>query len=159
MKTYQLSAKHTMHQLLLTEALDDFLFIEGEITTFNTFTIDGFLKKEFFDEPPASAYSRWQDVRRFCLEVIRGKRTPVGFRIVLSLSPEEFPDVLAQCGLTSQRPEEIAGLYLNFRYDGSALVCVTGVSLQSFSLDKSLEKQWDDYALGLLKSWQMEPEA
>ena len=46
--------KEFMSQLLLSETFDSFAFIEGEIVTFNTFRIDGFLQKEFFDaeEPP-----------------------------------------------------------------------------------------------------------
>lgn len=38
--------KDFMSHLLLNETFDHFSFIEGEITTFNTFHIDGFIKKE-----------------------------------------------------------------------------------------------------------------
>ncbi|QDW73316.1 hypothetical protein FND36_04255 [Lachnospiraceae bacterium KGMB03038] len=155
MNVFQLSAKDTMNHLLLKETFDSFSFIEGEITTFNRFAIDGFLRREFFDEPPAYSYSHWKDVRGYCLELIRGKRTPLEFKIVLSLAPECFPAFLSQYQITSFRPEEIQGLYLNFQYDGSALQCVTGISLHSFSLDKSLERQWDEYVEEFLKSWKI----
>ena len=45
MNILTLSAKNCMSHLLLKDTFDHFSFIEGEITTFNTFTIDGFLKK------------------------------------------------------------------------------------------------------------------
>ena len=57
MNMYTLSAKSCMSHLLLKDTFDKFSFIEGEITTFNTFTIDGFLHKEFFDEKPERSYS------------------------------------------------------------------------------------------------------
>ena len=115
--------------------------------------MDGYLHKEFFDEPPRQEYSCWRDMRGYCLELIRGKRTPLSFRIVLSLASEQFPAFLESHELSAFRPEEIRGLYLNFQYDGQALQCVTGSSLSTFSLDKSLERQWDEYAKELLKSW------
>ena len=155
MNVFLLSAKDTMNHLLLKETFDQFSFIEGEITTFNRFTIDGFLQKEFFDQPPEHQYSLWRDVRGYCLELIRGKRTPLEFKIVLSLAPDQFSAFLNDHQLNSFRPEEIQGLYLNFQYDGTSLQCVTGISLHSFSLDKSLERQWDEYAEELLKEWKM----
>ena len=41
--------KECMSKLLLSEMFDPFYFIEGEITTFSTFKIDGYLKKEFLN--------------------------------------------------------------------------------------------------------------
>ena len=37
-----------MSHLLLMETFDPFLLIEGEITTFNTFKIDGLIQKHFY---------------------------------------------------------------------------------------------------------------
>lgn len=50
MITLSLKAKVSMSHLLLKETFDKFSFIEADITTFNRFTIDGFLQKDFFDE-------------------------------------------------------------------------------------------------------------
>ena len=88
MNVYQLSAKNCMSHLLLKDTFDNFSFIEGEITTFNKFTISGFLQDDFFDEKPEETYSRWNKTRDFCFQIIRGKRTPLGFKIVLAL-PED----------------------------------------------------------------------
>ena len=43
-------------------------------------------------------------------------------------------------------PQEIQGLFLNFRFDGSRLTYTTGVSVSKFTLDKSLEQTWDKWA-------------
>ncbi|MEZ3488399.1 MAG: hypothetical protein K1W22_17910 [Lachnospiraceae bacterium] len=146
MNMYKLSPRSCMSHLLLKDTFDQFAFIECEITTFNKFTIDGFLHKEFFDEEPDREYSLWKELREYCFAIIKGKRTPLHFKIVLSLAPGHFSDFLAAHQITSFHPEEIAGLYLNFHYDGTNLQCITGISMKSFRMDKTLEKEWDSYA-------------
>lgn len=143
MNILTLSAKNCMSHLLLKDTFDSFSFIEGEIITFNTFTIDGFLKKDFFEETPEDIHSHWKDVREFCFQIIRGKRTPLSFKIILSLAPENFPSFLAEHNISGFRPEDIQGMYLNLNYDGSHLTCTTGISMKIFTMDKTLEHAWD----------------
>ena len=81
MITIPLKTKPSMSHLLLKDTFDQFSFIEGEITTFNTFTIDGYLQKDFFEEKPEDSHAHWKDVREFCFQIIRGKRTPLNFKI------------------------------------------------------------------------------
>ena len=70
-----LDTKKCMSSLLLTEAFDQFSFIEGEITTFGKFTMDGYLQKDFFEEPPQRAYALWSDLRSYCFSIICPART------------------------------------------------------------------------------------
>ena len=138
--------KEFMSQLLLSETFDSFAFIEGEIVTFNTFRIDGFLQKEFFDtEEPLPEYSLWKNVRDYCFSLIRGKRTPLSFRFVFSLSRKNIEMLTAQ-NVPSLDPDTVQGLYLNIHYDGARLTCVTGTSFKTFTMDKSLERIWDEMA-------------
>lgn len=138
--------KEFMSQLLLSETFDSFAFIEGEIVTFNTFRIDGFLQKEFFDtEEPLPEYSLWKNVRDYCFSLIRGKRTPLSFRFVFSLSRKNIEKLTAQ-NVPSLDPNTVQGLYLNIHYDGARLTCVTGTSFKTFTMDKSLERTWDEMA-------------
>lgn len=158
MNVLTLSAKSCMAHLLLKDTFDDFSFIEGQITTFNTFQIDGYLQKDFFDETLEQTYSHWKDVRDFCFSIIRGKRTPLSFKIVLALNESKYSEFLQSHQITTYRPEEIQGLYLNFHYDGTTLQCVTGISMKTFTLDKSLEKEWDQHAEDFFKSHGVELE-
>lgn len=151
MNVYTLSAKTCMAHLLLRETFDPYQFIEGTITTFSRFSIDGLLQKEFFDDPPEETYASWKQMRDFCLSIIRGKRTPLNFKIVLAMPTASISDFLLQKGLTAYRPEDIRGLYLNFHYDGTTLQCITGTSMNTFTLDKTLEREWDSYVGDLLR--------
>lgn len=136
--------KECMSRLLLSDTFDSFLFIEGEIVTFSTFSIDGFLKKDFFekDMAPSRTYTLWKDIREYAFSIIKGKRTPLSFQFVLGLSEMNIERLLQQQQLAFQ-PHDVQGLYLNLKYDGQNLSCVTGTSMKLFTLDKSLEEAWD----------------
>lgn len=134
--------KTCMSHLLAHETFDHFSFIEGEIITFGKFTMSGFLQKSFFDEPPKEEYALWKLFRDYCYSIIRGKRTPLSFRLIFSLAPEEIGKFLSDSRLDFPL-SDVQGLYLNFRYDGSKLTCTTGTSFRQFIMDKSVEQAWD----------------
>lgn len=148
--------KEFMSHLLLHDTFDSFAFIEGEIVTFNTFQIDGFIRKEFFDtDAELPEYSPWKNVREYCFSLIKGKRTPLSFRFIFSLSRKNIGRLIEQNGL-SVRPGEVQGLYLNIHYDGARLSCVTGTSFKSFNMDKTLEHAWDEMVEKFLKQKEIE---
>ena len=60
---FNLKTKNCMQHLLLKTTFDSFSLIEGEITTYNTFHIDGYLHKKFFEDAPQKEYSSWGDLR------------------------------------------------------------------------------------------------
>lgn len=135
--------KDFMSHLLLRDTFDSFSFIEGEITTFNTFKIDGYIQKEFYDKDALlPEYSPWKNIRDYCFSIIRGKRTPLGFRFVFSLSPQNTSRFIEQNHLAIQA-EEVQGLYMNIHFDGVRLTCVTGTSFKTFNPDRTLEQTWD----------------
>jgi len=92
--------KECMSKLLLSETFDPFLFIEGEIMTFGTFTMDGYLKKDFYEEgtAPEREYALWKDMREYCFSLIKGKRTPLGFKFVLGLSESNIEKLINSKG-------------------------------------------------------------
>lgn len=140
--------KMFMKKLLLGDSFDRFLFLEGSITTFNTFHIDGTLQKSFYtaseqEQLEGRSLSIWQEVRPFCLELMKGKKTPLSFRLTFQLSAPNTAKLLSQTGV-GIAPEQVRGLLMNLRYDGHSLQCVTGTSVSTFTLDKKLDHAWDD---------------
>ena len=81
--------------------------------------------------------------------VIRGKRTPLSFRIVLHLSRSGVEAAMRNTdfGISS---EQIDGLFLNLQFKNNSLLCTTGTSLKTFSMDKRPEQLWDDMILSFL---------
>jgi hypothetical protein len=137
-----------MQKLLLSETFDHFLLLEGTVTTFNTFHIDGTLQKDYYtaDEQETldhRSLSYWQEVRPFCLDLIKGKKTPLSFRFTFQLSASNTERLLHQTGI-SIPADQVRGLLMNLRYDGLHLQCTTGTSVAIFTLDKKLDHAWDD---------------
>lgn len=149
--------KETMKRLLLQEDFDGFFLAEASVTTFVTYTIDGKLRHDFYDAGQAEEmkakgrhFARWGEVRKLCFEMIRGKRTPLHFKLVFQLPGEKAAKLLRQSSLDCTA-EDIFGLYLNCQYDGERLTLTTGTSLRFFTLDKSLDHLWDEYVEEFLR--------
>ena len=150
--------KNFMSRLLLSQTFDSFLLVEGTIITYNTFRIDGRVHKNFFTEEELEEnnlnnreFSLWKEIKPFCLELIKGKKTPLGFRFTFQLSKENTGKLLSSSGITSISPENVSGLLLNIRYDSGTLNIITATNLNLFTLDKSLEHAWDDMVKRFLK--------
>ncbi len=142
--------KPFMNKLFLGDTFDAFQLSEAIFVTFNTFHIDGSLQKDYYSSEELEtqnlsqqSWSFWRQVRPFCLDLIRGKHTPLEFRIVFRLSPANVEKLLAQSQLPVS-PADIDGLFLNLHFRQGMLTCTTGSSLRFFTLDKTLEHLWDD---------------
>lgn len=144
-----IDVKDFMNKFLIGEVFDRFFLVEASVTTFNTFTIDGRLQQDFFDTDTAAMhksnsieYSLWRDVKPYCFSVIRGRRTPLNFRIVLQLSHKQTQQILNPSFPDGSVPD--CRFCLNLQYRNDSLLCTTGVSYTSFCLDKRPEHLWDE---------------
>lgn len=150
MQSYQVQdVKDFMKKLLLTDTFDTFLLSEASVTTYAAFHLDGSMHSDYFSSDEAEAltveqcgYVLWKRVRPIFFELMKGKNTPLSFQIVFRLAPHNVESLIRQSGI-SHRPEDIDGLFLNLRYDGSNLTCISGSSLRVFTMDRSLDHAWD----------------
>ncbi len=146
--------------------LDHYQLVEGSITTFCTFSIDGIYQKDFFDETDSDeasqeedsrAFAAWEQVKDYCFSLIKGKRAPLMFKFVFYYPSEKVAALLRHYDLTVPEGESY-GLCINLRYDAGGLVLTTGVSRKTFSLDKSVDHAWDSYLHSFLKHYQIAAE-
>lgn len=135
--------KTCMAELLLKDTFDRFAFIEGEITTYCKFSVSGYLQPDFFDDVLVENYASWSQLREYCFSIIKGKRTPLHFKLIYALSKADLEHFLKEHSALSSK--EVQGLYLNFSYNGSILTCTTGTSFHTFTMDRSLEHLWDQW--------------
>ena len=142
------SMKIFMSKLLASESFDIFLLEEAVIGTANTFTIDGRINKEFFhqendeDVLEIPEFRPWSELRNLCFDLIKGKRTPLFFRITFQLKPDLAASLLKKenCDIP---PEQVKALALNIRYDGSKAVLTTATAYHTFLLSKEPDAIWD----------------
>ena len=151
MRSYQIQdIRDFMKKLLIGDVFDTFLLSEASVTTYASFHIDGTFHPGYLGQDEAElltaekcGYTLWKRIRPFLLEIMKGKNTPLSFRIVFRLAQHNTESLVARCGV-SLRAEDVDGLFLNLGFDGSALTCTSGISLRIFSLDKSLDFAWDE---------------
>lgn len=141
--------------LFIGDLFDSFLLREANIVTFNSFTIDGRVRQGYYsdeelEENQIEEFSSWKAVKPVCFSLIKGKRLPESFRLVFLLSPEAKERFVKRY-VPSMLPEQVGGLYLNVQYENNELLCVTGTSLNVFTMDKTLEREWDESVKEFLK--------
>ncbi len=153
--------KNFMSKLLIGTDFDAFWLSEATITTSTTYTIDGLLHPDFFDTQEAEIiknerreYALWKDIKPFCFSIMKGKKTPLHFKIVFMLSKKNTEKLLFgnHVPLTL---DDIFGLFVNFQYDGTHLTCTTGTSVKTFTLDKTLDHVWDELIQKFFKQQQI----
>lgn len=141
--------KDFMNKLLRSEIFDNFLLQEATIINGPSYVVDGRIQKNYYthaeleemgiDGYPAFPFSM---LRNQCFDLIKGKRAIKYFKFVFMLSPENLEKTIAS-SQSSYRASDITGVFLNLRYQSQQLVLTTGISYKVFSVDKSLEQEWD----------------
>ena len=159
-----------MSAFLVGTHFDDYALAEARITTFCTFSIDGRLEPSFFGEDSRTgassedsghmpdpavlapvSYIRWGQVRERCFDIIKGKRTPLGFKFVFFYPAGKMDAFYDKYGITGSA-RNLSGLCLNLKFDGSRLILTTGTSMKTFSTDRAADHAWDDEIREILAS-------
>lgn len=139
--------KAFMNKLLLQNVFDNFLVSEVEVNMANKYTIQGEMNQSFYSNDEKELldgriYSTWGELKPMVLQMMKGNRTPLSFKMVFLLSKSNTIHVLEKSGLPF-RYEDVGGLFLNLRFDSNGLYLITGTSLKVFTLDKSLDQVWE----------------
>ncbi len=149
--------KDFMSKLLVSELFDNFLVEEATIDTFNTFHIDGRIHKDFYkngadyDESNIlSELSKWSDLKQISYDLIKGKRTPLGFKFVFHATDDIKRKLLSEADAGLMENQITLGL--NIRFTNSDVILTTGTAFSIFTLDKSIEKAWDSYIPSFLEN-------
>ncbi len=147
--------KQFMIQLFSEKTFDGFLLYEAKIHMSVSYVIDGSLNLDFFDQDEKEllenrSYARWDEQKQMIFSMIRGKKTPADMQIILMQSPKNVESMIVSHNI-AYRPEDVRGLFLNIRYKDGKLICTTGVSLKTFTMDKSLEHLWEEMIMKYFK--------
>ena len=147
MKAYKAEDLRGFTQALFTrESFDHFLVSEAEFRTFCRFTVRGSSERAWYtdeelENEKVEDYTSWKKLRPVCFGLIRGKKTPLSFRITLRLPPAEEEKLISE-GNTGIRPEDVGGFFLNLKFDEGRLLCISAASFNTFPPDRVLEELW-----------------
>ena len=153
-----------MSALLSGTLFDSFLLQEATLKMAVTWQIDGRLVRDFYDKEewedrevrPHDLVS-WKEVRSHFHSLIRGRKAPAAFSLVLKLTPEEMEKLMAGGGLSPDR-NPVSSCSLVIRFAPSDLQVVTGTAFQTFTLDKTAETIWDRAVPAFLSAHDIEYE-
>lgn len=142
--------KPFMNGLLAGDLFDPFVLEEAAISTATTFTIDGRINRDFFtaeewEDKTLHPYEfvPWNDMKSICFDLIKGIRTPSGFRFVFQLMPAQTNAILER-GNASAAASYVKAFVLTVRFNGEGAVLCTGTSYHTFVPDKEPERLWDE---------------
>ncbi len=147
--------KQFMAKLLTNISFDSFLLRELELQTFTNFKIAGQLNEDFFskeelEERAEKDFVAWNEVRQTVFSMIKGNKTPLSLKIVFQLSASQCEELVQRAG-GRLRMEEVGGLYLNVRFEKGSLHIITGTAIKTFTMDKTLEREWDEDVKKILR--------
>ena len=122
--------KGFMVKLLKEGVFDEFLLKSAVIDSFARFEVYA---------PQTEGGVCWSGVRDHVYHIVKGAAAPRGLKIVFCADMEKFNIINA------------GGLFINIHFEAGKIMVTTGLSVKSFSLDKSSEEEWDAAVLGFLE--------
>ncbi len=150
------SLKQFMGQLFSGDIFDHFLLSEAVLSTGFTYTIDGRRNREFYTEEEWNnkelcpyENATWQDMKPLLFQLIKGNKTPLFFKLILQLSPENTSKILTSNNC-SVSPDMVKALILTIKYDGNKAILTTGTSFHTFLMTKEPDEIWDKALLKFL---------
>ncbi|ONI40879.1 hypothetical protein AN639_12870 [Candidatus Epulonipiscium fishelsonii] len=117
------------NKLFMKKLLKDTIFNEYEVyeivlNTFTKFIIEGKRNTDFYSEQVSECIT-WKEIQAYIYFLVSGKTLPTYFKFVLFKRADPF------------------NLFLNIVYKDNIITCITGCSYKTFTLDKSIEQDWD----------------
>lgn len=143
-----------MSKLFSTECFDSFLLEEAVIRMAVTYTVDGHLNTDFGHSDATDGesdpehrffmFETWSRARLICREMIKGRQAPSFLRLTLRLKPDQMHRILETApDLQPGTLEAVSAFALNIRLDAGRLTLITGTASNTFLMDKSPDRVWD----------------
>lgn len=143
--------KKMMQTLLYSASFDAFRMQEASVTKAASLFLEGRIHPDYYTAEDyenfpglrEQTFIAWGEMRPVISTYMKGKSTPLSFQFVLQ-APDSYQKKLLADPAFTDAPEHVKALVLIFRFENGELTCLTGTSMQTFSMDKSLEKLWDN---------------
>lgn len=142
-----------MHALFIDKDFDRFLVKDLEISTANNFAINGRINQNFYNTEELDEISEdfvfWSAMKPLCCQIIKGNKLPLKMKFILAAPKATYEKIVIDSN-TTLSSKDIGGLYIHILYENNQLNIITGTSINVFSLDKTIDKYWDNLILKFL---------
>ena len=149
MKSFEVEdIKNYMNQLLVNERFDSFYLYEARVKGALDYFVGGKLNIEYYDEDEKnefddSEYISWSKVKQIIYDLMKGKKLPINFKIILMFNRDNIKRLIEMNNLPV-KADDVGALFYNIHFEAGQLNVTTGTSLKVFTLDKRLEQLWDE---------------
>ncbi|MBR3833918.1 MAG: hypothetical protein IKJ73_06345 [Lachnospiraceae bacterium] len=149
MKSFEVEdIKNYMNQLLVNERFDSFYLYEARVKGALDYFVGGKLNMEYYDEDEKnefddSEYISWSKVKQIIYDLMKGKKLPINFKIILMFNRDNIKRLIEMNNLPV-KADDVGALFYNIHFEAGQLNVTTGTSLKVFTLDKRLEQLWDE---------------
>lgn len=126
--------KKFMNYVFKTNIFDKMQIRSGEIVTRGHFSFEGIFNHEYDGIKDDRKYCLWGEVRTNFFDLIKGKKMPKTIKLVFALDNAD---------LEKLHPNAQAA-FLNAMFENGQLCFTTGTAQKNFSMDKSLDLQWEE---------------
>ena len=134
-KISDINIKIFMHKLLKEDTFDNFEIRGIEICSFTKFEISGVLNDNEQSDDIKVKFCRWENLKPYVFQIIKGNRKPSSIKIIFSLPSDEVDALHTNA----------SALFLNMIFNGTEVVLTTATSQKTFSLDKVIDTFWSDH--------------
>lgn len=138
--------KEFMNALLILDKFDSFYLFEARVKTSLDYYVNGKIQYDFYDEAdekPTTEYVEWKSIKQTIFDFIKGNKLPLRFKIVLMFNRGNI-ERLIEMNNVPLSADDVGALFMNIVFEDDTLSVITGVSMKMFTMDKSLERLWDD---------------
>ena len=156
MRAFEISdRKDFTAMLFIGTVFDEFRLVSARFDTFAGFSIEGRRNAGYYDSDenkevsPDAEYILWKEAKPHAFQLIRGKKPPLRFQIVLRY-PRDLSVIPSGMDLSAQAPG--TALYLNIGYRNQQLLCTTGAAVPGFIPGFRPDSVWDQAVEDFLKS-------
>lgn len=152
--------KSFMSKLLVQTVFDNFLLSELDVVTFNAFHINGKINRSWYDTDELDTeeeYIKWQQVKAYAFQIIKGNKVPTSMKLVFFLSKENKERLLTRAG-EEWKENDVSQFCLNMKYENGKMYLTTGVAYTIFTMNHTLQEQWDYDLKKYLKYYEIEYE-
>lgn len=146
--------KNFMARLLIKDDFDEFLVEKAEVLTAFELIVYGRRNSGWYDtdvweelcsqQKEDVAWMTWREMKSVVFDFIKGKQTPAHLKISFRLTKSLAQELLEEFGVVGLYQKEQPELLFQVRYERGELFVITGIAFPQFTLDKTLERAWDD---------------
>ena len=143
-----------MSKLLVQTVFDNFLLSELDVVTFNAFHINGKINRSWYDTDELDTEEEYilEDLETLIKEL--HSNIPQ----LLYISVDENKERLLTRAGGEWKEKDISQFCLNMKYENGKMYLTTGVAYTIFTMNHTLQEQWDYDLKKYLKYYEIEYE-